>query len=364
MHSEVTTCHPKPIRVSDSLNTILNSLVDIIVIYDREGDIQWCNSQMANFFRDADGLSKKVTDFFSLDDSILYSSIPKQSSIRVQTSSQAQPRTLDCRVRTVEYNDADCYLLSARDATESHELQARILEQDRLSSIGLLASGLAHEIGSPLMVIRGRAEMMHSRVQGDEQNLETKKGLQIIINQIDRISGLINNLLGLARSDSPKVKDPRLNLKAVTEEVTLFLSHELTKVGSLIEVNVPDDVFIRFPKFSMFQVLMNLIVNSIHAVEEATAANKKPLISVDYKILKNNEIHLSIVDNGPGIERDKIQNLFKPFYTTKEIGKGTGLGLYTSRAIMRSVGGDLVFQPNLLGETGCCFTLIFPVAHT
>lgn len=218
--------------------------------------------------------------------------------------------------------------------------EAQILVQDRLASIGLLASSLAHEIGTPLGVIRGRAEYLEMQTAN---NPAIKKNVSIIISQIDRVTKLIRSLLELARGAKAKESENIL-VDDVVKDVLELMNHEFKKHC----INVQNEVYklqLRIPSEtgSLQQVLLNLIVNSIHAIVEAKVKlNRKGPHSIRIDLKENEQEWILVVkDSGCGISPSNMKNLFKPFFTLKELGIGTGLGLATSYRITQSWGGAI-----------------------
>lgn len=237
--------------------------------------------------------------------------------------------------------------------------EAQILMQDRLASVGLLASSLAHEIGTPLGVIRGRAEILETQLKSDPS---TKKNVDVIISQIDRVSKLIRSLLNLARGDQIKSAE-QIFLKDVVAEVIDLMAHELRRhnieVRNELTQNIP--VAVKAEAGPLHQVLLNLLVNSVHAIEAALKEGRT----------SNHYIRIFARDNGPrwslhvedtgcGISEKNLKNLFKPFFTTKDIGVGTGLGLATSYRIIESWGGAIQVQ-SVEGQ-GAEFQIFLPKA--
>jgi signal transduction histidine kinase len=239
------------------------------------------------------------------------------------------------------------------------ETQMQILRQDRLASVGLLASSLAHEIGTPLGVVRGRAEysLMHLE---DRSHLE--KNLNIILSEIDRISKLIRSLLNLARGGQTGSLGA-VSLPAVLDDVLTLMNHEFRKNHIRIENTLPDEseVKIRAESEPLHQVILNLLVNSVHAIDSAVKAgrNEGHFIKVSSSLVENHWI-LSIQDTGCGISPNHMKSLFKPFFTTKDIGVGTGLGLATSENILQSWGGKITVESQ--EGVGTKFSLRLPRA--
>lgn len=222
-------------------------------------------------------------------------------------------------------------------AKELKESQAQVLQQDRLASLGLLASSLAHEIGTPLGIIRSRAEMA-SKKPGNET---IKQDMDTVISQIDRIAKLVHSLLNLARERRSDFGGS-VNLSEVIKDILNLVQHELARKGiSLLGVGVPD-TFVRAEAGPLGQVLLNLLVNSVHAIEEAIKSGRKINHTITISVDRlEDSVEISLRDTGAGISPKNLLNLFKPFFTTKDIGQGTGLGLATSYKLVQSWSGSI-----------------------
>jgi signal transduction histidine kinase len=245
----------------------------------------------------------------------------------------------------------------AKDLETLREREAHILHQDRLASIGLLASGLAHEIGTPLGVIRGRAEYL-SMVSAESETL--KKGLDVIISQIDRISKLIYSLLNLARSERSPIMT-EVKVQGILDQVSSLMSHELRKHQIELKVSVPADARFKAEPEPLVQVVLNLMVNSVHAIEAASKSGRTSDHRITVSVTEQGEFWvLSVDDTGCGISEKNLGNIFKPFFTTKEIGVGTGLGLATSYKIVQSWGGSIQVQSK--EGVGTVFRILLPKA--
>jgi two-component system sensor histidine kinase/response regulator len=245
----------------------------------------------------------------------------------------------------------------AQSLENRKQMEAQILMQDRLASVGLLASSLAHEIGTPLGVIRGRAEYLAIQTQGDPQ---IKKNVDIIVSQIDRVTHLIRSLLNLARGDQIR-QSGEVNLSQIVIEVLDLMGHELRKqsieIQNLLQTELP--IQVRAESQPLHQVILNLLVNSVHAIESAILLGRTTshFIRISADDLETHTV-LSIEDSGCGISNKNLKNLFKPFFTTKEIGFGTGLGLATSYRIVESWGASIqVASQEGMGTT---FKISFP----
>jgi PAS domain S-box-containing protein len=230
------------------------------------------------------------------------------------------------------------YMSFAVDMTERKKLEAQILRQDRLASIGLLASGLAHEIGTPLGVIRGRAEFL-ARGLSDETG--DKASLGIIVAQIDRISKLIYALLNLSRV-GPAEHTTRVSVAKAAEEVKCLVEQELEKNAIELRQEIPPELIVRAESDRLGQVFLNLVMNAIHAIAFAAAHGRTEGHYLRLSAAReDSEWEISVEDTGCGIPAENRMHLFKPFFTTKEVGSGTGLGLAITHQLVQSWGGKI-----------------------
>jgi PAS domain S-box-containing protein len=230
------------------------------------------------------------------------------------------------------------YMGIALDMTERRELEAKIAHQDRLASIGMLASGLAHEIGTPLGVIRGRAELMGMQFE----NAEAQKGFEIITSQIDRISKLIRSLLRLSRNFSTAHLET-VKVRGIADDILALLSQNFTKLNIKIQNEIPIDTEVLADPERLSQILLNLSINAAQAMEARGSLPDGQSHSFIFSCLPEEEgyITVSVTDTGTGISKENLKKLFKPFFTTKGVGEGTGLGLAISSQLMREMEGEI-----------------------
>jgi len=235
--------------------------------------------------------------------------------------------------RTVRYS-----MKHALDMAELRESKSQIIQQDRLASLGLLASSLAHEIGTPMGIIRSRAELVEKRSVNNEP---TKQDMQTIITQIDRVTKLVQSLLSLAREKKSDAT-VKVNLNQAVQDVLNLIRHEFSHKNINLNVQIEKDLVVKAEAGPLSQVMLNLLVNSMHAIEEAKEKGRTVghTVSILAQSLSSS-IEISVTDTGCGIPQKNLNQLFKPFFTTKEIGVGTGLGLATSYKIVQSWGGSL-----------------------
>jgi PAS domain S-box-containing protein len=249
------------------------------------------------------------------------------------------------------------YMGIAVDLSEQKKMEQQILRQDRLASIGMLAGGLAHEIGNPLGVIRGRAELAMQQVKG---NAVAEQNLEIVIGQIDRISGLIQSLLRVSRVPE-QILLRETDLYHSVQEAFLLTSEACRQAGVDLRLRNLDDKVYAEPSH-LQQLLLNLIINSLHAIEEQKIRNPQSdqidFIEVSSELTGNGRCVVAVNDTGCGISSENMKKLFQPFYTTKSAGRGTGLGLAIVSKLIEEVNGRVWVESPGIG-LGATFKLEF-----
>jgi len=236
----------------------------------------------------------------------------------------------------------------ALDITDRQRLEERLRKTERLAELGTLASGMAHEIGTPMNVILGRAESLMRRTQEET----TKRSLETIVGQVERITKIMNQLLTFARRrpSKPRPVDLRRIVEDTIEVLEERMARHHVKVERVYEEAVP---LVLADADHMSQVLLNLLVNAIHAMPDGG------VLRIGLK-RKNGTVSLTVTDTGHGIPENHLPKIFDPFFSTKEVGKGTGLGLTVVHGIVQEHGGtiDVESEPG----RGTTFTLTLPSA--
>lgn len=257
-----------------------------------------------------------------------------------------------------------CERLAEAQGKVREETDARIaaLEQlrhaDRLSTVGRLASGVAHELGTPLNVVSGRASFIAA---GELSESETRKSAEIIHSQTARMTAIIRKLLDFARRGFPRRS--HVDLRALAQrslELIASLGHKASTVLS-VEGNGPLMAFVDPGQIQ--QVLTNLIVNALQAMPDGgvvevrirTARPRPPERPAGPDTVY---VCIEVEDEGEGIPADVRSRLFDPFFTTKDAGEGTGLGLSIAHGIVRDHGGWIEVRSRP-GE-GSCFSVYLP----
>ncbi|MBI2917794.1 MAG: HAMP domain-containing histidine kinase [Chloroflexi bacterium] len=227
--------------------------------------------------------------------------------------------------------------------------EAELVQAAKLSSVGTLASGVAHEINNPLFVIMGRAEMLLQCADTYFKTDKAKQHVEVIHDMGKRIEGIVGSLLGYSRC---REEAGPVDLNDAAEEVLLLVEHELRTH----EVSVATEWSARPPlvwgnRSELQQVCMNLVINAKDAMPEGGSLTLRTAAV-------NGNVSLAVADSGVGMTRETIGHLFEPFYTTKEPGKGTGLGLYLSQRIVERHHGHIAVTSEI-GQ-GTQFEVVLP----
>jgi two-component system NtrC family sensor kinase len=238
---------------------------------------------------------------------------------------------------------------------EIEDAIAKSEQATKLASIGRLAAGVAHEINNPLAIINEKGGLVKDLLElaGDVKDKEKLLALlNGIFDSVNRCRTITHRLLGFARR--MEITHEVIDLNDVVKEVIGFLEKEILFRNISLELNFKEDLpKVESDKGQLQQVLLNIINNAVDAVEE------KGIIEVSTKIKDKNTVLVSIRDNGPGIPKDKLKTIFEPFYSTKEKGKGTGLGLFISYGIMKKLGGTILVESEV--NKGTTFTVELPI---
>jgi signal transduction histidine kinase len=276
----------------------------------------------------------------------------RQINLLVRVSEKIGKGELDARCDLARFGTRELHALGAsiyRMASDLKERDSRLRHQQRLETIGVIASGTAHEINNPLTGIIGYADLMRRKTDLPREIMEY---VEEISREAGRIELIVKNLLSFARRN-----DLILRATSILEIVEVVLSLTQSTVNRdqiRIDVDVPQNL----PKIlcspqQIEQVLMNLLSNAQDALNEKYPEydeNKAIGIKAVAVTAGRGEcIRLTVEDSGAGIPEEVREHIFEPFYTTKSYGKGTGLGLHISRDIVAAHGGTLSVE-SVFGE--------------
>ncbi|HUS82961.1 MAG TPA: ATP-binding protein [Dehalococcoidia bacterium] len=223
-------------------------------------------------------------------------------------------------------------ILVLRDVTEEHLMQERLLQSEKMASVGQLVSGVAHELNNPLTGVTGFAQLLLNR-DLDEQ---TRHDVQTIYSEAERAAKIVQNLLSFARRR--KAQKGLVNLNTLLERVLELRSYDLRVKNIDLELDLDPRLPLTMSDPDQIQqVFFNIVTNAEHAMLRAHDGGKLKVRSRAEKGF----IHLSFIDDGVGIPPENLRRVFDPFFTTKEGGQGTGLGLTISYGIVDDHAGRM-----------------------
>jgi two-component system NtrC family sensor kinase len=359
LHSQVLAESSRHRVTGEKLQRILDNLPDAIVTTDAAGEIT--------------ELSRGAEKLFGLPRDELLGR--RFDSL---TSSDADHGLVEAAMSSGEVADRTCRVLSGygreveaeisgiairedgvvtgtewvcRDVSELRQAQLQLLQREKLSSIGEVISGVAHELNNPLSGVLGFSQLLLSRFGSEPLARELEK----IHDSALRCQKIVKNLLSFSRAQSPERRYERIN---PIVERTLDLRRYQLQVN---DVEIVTDLDPESPEtmldpHQLQQVLLNLINNAEHAIQAVDDRAGRLAVSTSRQ---NGFVRIEVTDNGIGMDETTQGRIFNPFFTTKEEGEGTGLGLSVSYGIVKEHGGR-IYARSRLGE-GTTFVIELPL---
>ena len=228
-------------------------------------------------------------------------------------------------------------------------LQRQVVRQERLAAVGLLVSGVAHELNNPLQAILGTVELLERRPDVPPEVLHD---VGFVKTQTGRARDIIRNL---SRFSSQQIGPPTsVDLSAVVDEVVQLRRRELESLGISLDVEIATSRTVSTSFTEIEQVILNFVINAQQSIEATPAVTGR--IRIDVKDA-GPHVRLEVLDNGRGVDPADEPKLFQPFFTTKPVGHGTGLGLSVSYGIIDSYGGTIGYLRNDWGGATFYFEL-------
>jgi signal transduction histidine kinase/PAS domain-containing protein len=247
-------------------------------------------------------------------------------------------------------------IVMAENITARKETEMRLAQTSKLSALGEMAGGIAHEINNPLSIIKGYIDLLRRHSVRKSLSPELlKQYIEKMDTTVERISKIVSGMRRFSRESSLDEKT-NYNLNKIVEETLDICQERINNNGTVVDVQyLNHDPIIHCRPVEISQVLLNLINNSYQATSDYT----HPWIKIKIEEAGEN-FRISVVDSGEGIPQTVRQKLFQPFFTTKEVGSGTGLGLSISRGIVEDHHGKLYYQEDSPNTT---FVIELPKAR-
>ncbi|HEU5410557.1 MAG TPA: ATP-binding protein [Candidatus Acidoferrales bacterium] len=236
------------------------------------------------------------------------------------------------------------------DITERVRMEEQMSQNEKLTSLGLLAAGVAHEVNTPLAVISNYIQMLSKQLPRED---ERQKTIEKIVKQTFRASEIVNNLLNFSRTGAAEFVE--LNLNSILDETLSLVQHPF-KTGRVAVIrnfgeNLPR---VLGSSTKLQQVFLNLFMNARDAMPSGGMLEVRTYA-------RNGSVEVEVTDTGTGIRPENLNRVFDPFFTTKASGRGTGLGLSVSYGIVKEHAGKMEVRSTL--DKGTSFRVEFPVAR-
>ena len=352
----------------NELQAIFDAVNDGVIVFDHNGSIQHLNHICPQFFS-AEVLSGGCRDVFHPDLPSSPDNCPVELALRgerVETSMVSvreghNTRYIDITANPIkdELGEKTRALVFLRDVTLKRVHEMQLIQTEKMSSIGILATGIAHEINNPLTSVAGYAEALLRRFR-DEPSLgfdsrldDFQKYLEVIVREAYHCKTIIVSLLNFGRKSDGK--NCSVNINELLKEILELLKHQPNygqiEVVSDLDKNIP--AILGDPS-GLRQVFMNLMINACYAIRNKGSVEISTTCSD-----QDGVVQVQVRDTGCGIASDIIDKIWDPFFTTKEVGKGVGLGLALTYNIVKRHGGEISVK-STVGK-GSQFTVRLPL---
>jgi PAS domain S-box-containing protein len=269
-------------------------------------------------------------------------------------------------VSHAQYGESDVMIATTTDVTESIEKETQLIQASKMTTLGLMAAGMAHEINQPLNVIQICADFFLKMLRKEQPipDEDLRSMAEDIIANVTRATGIIKHVRHFARQSD--VVTSKVSINAPVEDVFKVLGHQIKVHQITLDLNLdPDIPYIMADHNRLEQVFINLVTNAIDAMDEKAELPEFTGMAKRLQIksyVEGNMVAVAVEDNGIGMSEEVKDKLFEPFFTTKKIGKGTGLGVSISYGIIKDYQGTIEVDSQV--GRGTTFTLKFPAIET
>ncbi len=332
--------------------SLVENAPELIVTLDQSLVVQFSNQRVGNYSAE-EVIGKNFVDLFPFDfrefirskfDEVLRTG--ENTEFTVSVTRATEPKSYLIRVGMAsDAKEAAPLILISSDITEKlekerliQEQQAQMVESSRLSTLGEMAAGVAHEINNPLTILQCQVNDLIEGIESKEIQAAEELSTQLnkVHSTIDRISRIVKGLKSFARDSTHDPMEIRHMKDLIQDALELCAARFRYHSVDLKVLPVPEEAFVLCRPTQISQVILNLLNNAFDAVE--TLEEKWVRVEVE---IQDQEILVSVTDSGRGISEDIVDKIVQPFFTTKEVGKGTGLGLSISKGIIESHNGKL-----------------------
>tara|TARA_R110002073_G_scaffold336458_3_gene533684 strand:- start:34977 stop:37049 length:2073 start_codon:yes stop_codon:yes gene_type:complete len=325
-----------------------------------DDSIQYANPAFLNSLRHSvDEVFGKLLSGFIIDGAIEYAG---SSRITFRRSDGESVVVDFSQASNVTHDEQPATLLMGRDVTEAdQDLHARLQLADRMSAIGVLATGVAHEINNPLAYVIGNLAILQDELEALEGSIDAEESrdmselLEESLHGAKRVATIVRDLNSMARFERPNA---RANVNEVLQSSIRIAQPHLQHRSKVI-IDIGDVPEVAVDPARLSQVFLNLIINAAHSFEDTEhVLGTSNRISIRCRLGENGQVTVEISDTGRGMNEETKRRLFEPFFTTKEVGQGTGLGLYYCMNEVSKCGGELNFESEV--GKGTTFRISLP----
>jgi PAS domain S-box-containing protein len=344
---------------SKLLQSVFDGISDPLILLAPDGTLQMANQA----FLERNKLSMDDTIGLSIDSvssgqQCLFNSQLQELDLQAKKQQTKEVQLADGSIFDISFypilsNDhsVQAIVCLAKDVTTIKETEQRIQQTEKLVAVGQLAAGVAHEINNPLGVILCHTDIIKENSEGDE---ETLHDISIIERHTENCKRIVADLLDFSRSRESRIERQLASVNEIVEGVLSMVGQQFKKKQIRLNCNLDKTLpHCLVDSRRIQQVLVNLIMNGVQAVED------RGKISISTRT-KDDHVLIEIEDDGPGISKEVLDKIFDPFFSTKEQGKGTGLGLSVSYGIIHEHNGEIKVQST--PGHGAKFTVTIPLS--
>ena len=358
------------------LKTLLETIPDLIWLKDIEGVYLACNLKFERFFgakqadivgkSDYDFVDKKLADFFRRNDmAAIEAGATCRNEEEIVYSEDGSKALLETLKTPMFNNKGEIVgvLGVGRDITDRKKMEMRLQQSQKMEAIGTLAGGIAHDFNNILTAIIGFSELAYEEAHSAKTVSEC---LREVLGASDRAKDLVEQILAFSRQgNSERVS---LDMNRVVEKAVRFLRSSLPTTITISTYTDSQIGLVLGDATQLHQILVNLSTNAFHAMEEAGGILKISLKEIHlrqedlphaWEVQAGDFVRLSVIDTGVGFGKELKERIFDPYFTTKEPGKGTGMGLSIVHGIVQDMDGFITVQSEV--GTGTTVEVFFPV---
>ena len=248
----------------------------------------------------------------------------------------------------VEYRQQKTYQVICVDISARRRLESQLVQSEKMAAIGQLAAGIAHEIRNPLGIIANAVYDLNELVDSSEPAVQ--EDLKIAREEMARVQAIINNLLEFSRDSRADVEN--IDINQLLRRTLQLMNKSLQRNGVRVTTEFEENVSCRANQNALRQIFLNLVTNALQAMPNGGK------LELRTRSLPNNRVRMQIRDSGKGIPAEAIDDVFNPFFTTKEPGHGTGLGLSIVHSFVERFDGTIRVEST--PDQGAEFTIEFP----